>query len=88
MGSKSSVLLSLRYINVQLTTKYEGLLLREKKRTEDKRFLLGQQLKPEDFDSNQRRKWSEKRSVRWGRNRKNQRLRKTEGITGVNIHFK
>lgn len=42
-------------LNIQLTTKYGGLLLKEKNRTEDRDLVLGQQLKSEDSDSNQRK---------------------------------
>lgn len=41
-------------MNIQLTTKNWGLLLREKNRTEDRDLVLGQQLKS-DSDSNQRK---------------------------------
>lgn len=41
-------------MNIQLTIKNWGLLLREKNRTEDRDLVLGQQLKS-DSDSNQRK---------------------------------
>lgn len=50
-------------MNIMLATKYMGLLLREKNSTEDRDLVLGQQLKPEDSDSSQRK---EEWSVRWG----------------------
>lgn len=42
-------------MNIQLTTKNWGLLLREKNTTEDRDLVLGKQLKSEDSDSNQRK---------------------------------
>lgn len=42
-------------MNIMLATKYMGLLLREKNSTEDRDLVLGQQLKPKDSDSSQRK---------------------------------
>lgn len=55
IGNMGFTFIELECLNIQLTTKYRGLLLREKNRAEDRDLVLGQQLKSEDSDSNQRK---------------------------------